>query len=100
MEKMKFGDPNDSEPAANILQRVGHPLSLVSALCLIVAGIIGLFYLLVYSYDGALGWVLITPAMLVTVGAIWLYFDLIDLTRTPRTGQHSNTAKIHNADTA
>ena len=83
MKKMKFGNPKDTDPAANVLARVGHPLSLVSAFCLIVAGIIGLFYLLVYSYHGALGWVLITPVMLVAVGAIWLYFDFIDTSTTP-----------------
>ena len=75
---------NDNEPAANVLARVGHPLSLVSAICLIVAGAIGLFYFLVSPYYGALGWVLIAPVMLVAVGAIWLYLDFIDITLTPR----------------
>jgi hypothetical protein len=83
MEKMKFGEPKDTEPAANVLARVGHPLSIVSAFCLIVAGAIGLFYLLAYSHE-ALGWVLIVPVMLIAIGVIWLYLDFIDTTLTQR----------------
>jgi len=59
-----------------------RPLSMVSSFCLIVAGAVGLFDLLVYSY-GVLGWVLITPALLIAIGGVWLYFDVIDTTPPP-----------------
>ena len=62
---------------------MGHPLSMVSSFCLIVAGAIGLFYLLVYSY-GVLGWVLVTPPMLIAIGGVWLYLDAINTTPTPK----------------
>jgi hypothetical protein len=54
------------------------PLSMVSALCLIVAGAIGLFYLLVHSY-GEFGWVLTAPVALIVIGPIWLYFTLTSM---------------------
>ena len=49
---------------------------MISALRLIVAGAIGLFYLLVH--------VLIAPVTLIVIGAIWLYLDFIDAMLTAR----------------
>jgi hypothetical protein len=57
-------------------------MSMVSAFCVTVAGVIGLFYLLVYSY-GATGWLLVARVTPIAIGIIWLYLDAIDTTPTP-----------------
>jgi hypothetical protein len=57
-------------------------MSMDSAFCVIVAGAIGLYYLLVYSY-GATGWLLVAPVTPIAIGFIWLYLVAINTTPTP-----------------
>jgi hypothetical protein len=54
---------------------MSRTLSMVLALCLMVVGVFGLLYLIMYSY-GAWNWTFMVPITLLMTGAIWLYLDL------------------------
>ena len=59
-----------------VLTLMRRVISLVLALSLIVAGAIGLFYLIVHPH-GARSWGYMTAGFLLAVGATWLYLDFI-----------------------
>jgi hypothetical protein len=59
-----------------VLTLMRRIISLVLALSLVVAGAIGLFYLIVHPH-GARSWGYMATGFLLAVGATWFYLDFI-----------------------